>query len=151
MTSHDPDIAALAKRLGLRGLRYRSFVPTPLPAAPLPAAEPEHLPEPEQAMEPMAPGPAAPVPLPPTPAWAEPPAAAWPVPMPAAAPMAAPMVPPLMMAPPPAPSPSFPLLGAALTAAGQRGAPIPDAVPDAARPFAALRFAVSGSDSAQGS
>ncbi len=164
MTARDPDIAALARRLGLRGLRYRSFAPAPLPPAPLRTEAPEVLPEPAQMVEPpvvepiVASAPVMPPSLPPStpplpPAWATPPAAAWPAPASPVAHPALPVAPPVVAAPvaPAAPSPSFPLLGAALTVAGQRAALIPDTVPEAARPFAALRFAVSGADGAQGS
>lgn len=157
MTAYDPDIAALAKRLGLRGLRYRSFVPAPMPESPPAAAVPEVAEEaaPIAATEQDAPASVAPAwqPLPaaaaPAPPQVAPPPQAWqPPPL-----VATPSPPAVSPAPPPPPAASaaaFPLLGTALALAAQRPLPVPDAVPEAARPFAALRFAVSEPDSTQG-
>lgn len=176
MTASDPDIAALAKRLHLRGLRYRSFVPTPLP--PTPVAEPDIAVEPAamaadiEAMPPVViPEPVpAPLPLPlpepiaqaPAPAFfaAMPPMPAMPQAAPQvalpqfAAPTAAPMpawraAPLPAAAPPPVGPGTFPLLDSAFASAGQRQEVPFAVVPDAARPFSALRIALG--DAGQGS
>lgn len=145
MSAQDADIAALAKRLGLRGLRYRSFAPAPMPPA---ARETPAAPPAEAAAVPVLPAGEPPlpafalfgataaampqaVPMPPAPLAPEPPVLQD---MPFAAPM-------------PAPQPAaFPLLGSALAAAAQRPAAIPASLPEAARPFAALRLAVAGDE-----
>lgn len=164
MSADDPDIAALAARLGLRGLRYRSFARAPAWAAARTAKDDPARDAAPAAAEPqpaaVATWPAAAVPPPadaPRPAAAASLPAVEPPPLPieplpaAAAPFAA--VPPFTVAPRepaslPAAPPQFPLLADALArAAGQSP---PDPVPDAARPFAALRLAVARSGGAAG-
>lgn len=150
MTARDPDIAALAKRLGLRGLRYRSFAPPAMPAPP-PADIPVEV---ETAPVPLVEPTIAPAATVGPPVWQPPvepaaPPPAWPAPVVQAAPPAPAWQPPPAVEPPTA-SATFPLLGSALAAAARRPVPIPDTVPEAARPFAALRLAVAGPDSAPG-
>lgn len=158
MSADDPDIAALAARLGLRGLRYRSFARAPAWVAARTAKDDPARDAAPAAAEPqpaaVATWPAAAVPPPAAaaslPAVEPPPPPIEPLPT-AAAPFAA--VPPFTVAPRepaslPAAPPQFPLLADALArAAGQSP---PDPVPDAARPFAALRLAVARSGGAAG-
>lgn len=113
-TPGDPDIRALATRLGLRGLRYRSFTPPPIGAA-VAAAE-------------TAPGPLAADAPPPAPDVVVLAASSLPVMAPPEASGAA--LPPLGL--------GFPLLAQAF--ARSAGAP-PAPAADAHAPFAALRHA----------
>ncbi|WP_347541473.1 hypothetical protein [Roseomonas sp. CAU 1739] len=113
----DPDIAALAARLGLRRLTYRSFarpvIATPAVARPaVPAPPPEFV--------------AAAPPASPTPE------------VPAAAFVTAPV--PARPVPQAAPAPYFPLLAQALA---QGGASVSSA-PASAQPFLNLRRAIAG-------
>jgi hypothetical protein len=99
MTRQDPDIAALVARLGLRGMRYRSFGNRP-------ASSPDVVPSSD------APGSAMGAIPPTTPA---------PPPVPAVVPMVAP---PSAVAAPATPA-DFPLLAAALGVASATSAPAP--------------------------
>jgi hypothetical protein len=81
MGTDDPDVAALAARLGLKGLRYRSFGNRPLPDVPEHVAAPAARPD-------GAPPPAAPVP------WRRDPPPAYPLLAAAIAQAAAPPAPP---------------------------------------------------------
>ena len=144
MSVGDPDIAALALRLGLRGLQYRSFVRLPAGTRTHAAAD---------MVSELAPDsiPALPE-LPPAHATMEPsaaPLATGPY-LTAPPPVAAPAITAASSMPMPQPvaPPRFPLLDEALARAA--GPSVPDPVPDAARPFAALRFAVAGRTDAAG-
>jgi hypothetical protein len=133
----DPDILALATRLGLRGLRYRSFAPPPIGTAA--AAPPADPPAPERLMAerslaaPQVPGLAASN-LPEMIA----PAMVTPVPAMPAVPFAAAAAPASVD---PARALAFPLLAQAF--ARGAGAP-PSPAADPAAPFAALRRAGAG-------
>ncbi len=128
-TPRDPDILALATRLGLRGLRYRSFTPPPIVGA---AALPADPGEPEPPVPDLqVPGPAV----------SNPPAMGHP------AVLRPTMVPPTLASPAPtaalaeagpARGLAFPLLAQAF--ARGAGAP-PSPAADPAAPFAALRRA----------
>jgi hypothetical protein len=124
MDSREPDISALAERLGMRGMRYRSFGNPPYRgprrAAPAAQAPESPLPEPQRAAPPSWPAHAA-VPAPP---------------------------PSTRPTPPTPPVPAFPLIAQALAAASGPASP---AAPDdraaalpGALPFLALRAAVRG-------
>jgi hypothetical protein len=121
VSSQDPDIAALAARLGLRSFRYRSFGNRPVGTA---------LPDPAPAATPAEPPPGTP----PQAMVAEAlPAVVPRVAPPAAVPLAAmPLAPP-----PPAPAPAiaFPLITAALG----RAMPEPAAATEATLAFVGLR------------
>ncbi|MBR0684087.1 hypothetical protein GXW74_26720 [Roseomonas eburnea] len=138
MSAGDPDIAALASRLGLRGLRYRSFEQVPAWAAARRARDAARVEDP-----PPAPSFDEPSAAPPVAVEVTPPPAARP---PDAAPPAAEA--PRAPARPAAAAPHFPLLGDALARAS--GRPAQDPLPQAARPFAALRLAVAGRGDATG-
>ena len=129
----EPDIVALAARLGLRRLTYRTFA-RPVLASPVVVAKPDVPVVPAQDAPPPAPFAAAPSPViaaaPPVIAAAA--AASAPVPMPVAGAPAPRAV--------PEPAPYFPLLAQAL-AQGNAAAAF---VPAAAEPFLNLRRAVAG-------
>ena len=134
MIEQEPDISALAKRLGLRHLTYRTFSRPPMPpsATVAPVAPPEPSPQPTVA---LAPEPAAPV-RPPQPV-APPPEIGVPMPMPV-----------LFTTEPAAPRPlaaapmQFPLLVQALA---RSAAPQPETdAPASAQPFLNLQRAIAG-------
>jgi hypothetical protein len=161
-TARDPDILALAIRLGLRGLRYRSFAPAPIGVA---AAAPPA--DPPTAGLPMSGSPAPDSPAPEFPASGSP-APVFPI---AGSPAPEPRQPDARPPDPPVPERTLPVLAvsnppatpaaphAARAAAEQpralafpllaqvfaRGAGTPPSpAADPAAPFAALRHAVGG-------
>jgi hypothetical protein len=137
MDHREPDVAALAERLGMRGMRYRSFGNPPYrgtrraaPAAPAPEA-PMPVAQSVVAAPPHAPTMAAFAHMPP----------------PASAPSSWPAT--SVALAPPSPAPAFPLIAQALTAASNPASPQArdvgaEAAPPGALPFLALRAAVRG-------
>jgi len=139
LRAQDPDIVALATQLGLRGFQYHSFQNKVTGVVPSRADSAERV-EDDKAI--------------PLPAVSEPPPATRPA---AAEPAPAAIMPVAAVAIAPVPSaacattqspPAFPLIGQAL--ARVSGAPMPAGLPDAARPFAALRLAIGGDSTTAG-